>query len=356
MFNLLKCLVISLAIVSHAGYSSDNESSLYTKTLAKYEPKGEKVLVFIGQDNESVGGTDKWKNGYVDNVGVPAGITHYVYFTEDKKNDFGFTFDVGSVDGLNTETTWGAGPMCMKCYLESKTLKDTVVHLSISMEFGSEDEIAVGQHDHLIEELAQFLATYKSFPFLIRIGYEFEGSWNDYDAPNFKKAWVRIVDGLRQRKVDNFATVFASSRYYVDLKTWQEYWPGDNYVDWIGYSYWSSMDKEPVAFEFARQKGKPVFIAEITPRGIWLDKAGGSLIWFDWFEGLFHHVEKYSDVIKAISYINANWDEVPMWTGWGDTRIEVNKELKKRWLEKMAEDKYIHTTQGTYDLIGFEEN
>ena len=42
-----------------------------------------------------------------------------------------------------------------------------------------------------------------------------------------------------------------------------------------------------------------------------------------------------------------------MWDGWGDSRIETNPALKKRWLEKMAEKQYIHNTKGTYDLIGF---
>lgn len=137
------------------------------RPLANFEPKEDKVLVFVGQDNLSVGGNEKWQDGYVDHVGVPAGITHYVYFTENKTNDFGFTFDIGTVDGLNKETTWGAGPMCMSCYLESEKLQGAIVHLSISMEFGSEDEIAAGEHDHLIEELGQFLTKYQHVPFLI---------------------------------------------------------------------------------------------------------------------------------------------------------------------------------------------
>lgn len=349
-------LILVSALLAACGESElrTMEEQAPQRSLAKFEPKGDKVLVFVGQDNLSVGGTDKWQDGYVDHVGVPAGITHYVYFTENKTNDFGFTFDVGTVDGLNKETTWGAGPMCMSCYLESEKLQDSIVHLSISMEFGSEDEIAAGEHDHLIEELGQFLTQYQHVPFLIRIGYEFEGSWNDYDAPNFKMAWRRIVDGLRQKQIDNFATVFASSRYYIDRKTWDEYWPGDEYVDWIGYSYWASMDRAPTAFELAKEKGKPVFIAEITPHGFWFNKADGDLIWFDWFEGLFDHIEKYPDQIKAISYINSDWDSQPMWTGWGDTRIEINDKLKKRWLEKMATDKYVHSTEGAYSLIGFE--
>ena len=75
---------------------------------ARFTPKQGKILVFAGQDNESVGGTLKHRDGYVDNVGVPAGITHYVYFAEGWTNDFNRTFAKGKVDGLNSETEWGA--------------------------------------------------------------------------------------------------------------------------------------------------------------------------------------------------------------------------------------------------------
>jgi len=85
----------------------------------------------------------------------------------------------------------------------------------------SEDKIATGEYDHLIEELANFLRKYRSMPFLIRIGYEFDGSWNDYDPENFKLAWRRIVDGLHERDIDNFATVMASSRRHLSIETWE---------------------------------------------------------------------------------------------------------------------------------------
>ena len=340
----LYCLIISLFFTKFA---------LAEPKRAKFEPDNGSVLVFIGQDNVAVGGTKKWHNGYVDNIGIPAGVTHYVYFAEGIKNNFGFDLDKGTVDGLNRETTWGAGPMCMECYLQSEKLKNTVIHLSISMEFGSEDKIASGEFDHLIVELAEFLERYQDVPFFIRIGYEFDGAWNDYDAPNFKLSWRRIVDALNEKKLNNFATVFASSSPYLKMNKWLEYWPGDEYVDWIGYSYWANSIAPQVSLELARKKNKPIFIAETTPRGFWLNKTKNSLIWSDWFQILFDHIEANSDVIKAVSYINTDWDAQPMWDGWGDSRIETNPELKERWLEKMAEKQYIHHTKGTYDLIGF---
>ena len=325
------------------------------RTLAKFEPPQGKVLVFVGQDNESVGGTEQFRNGYVDHLGVPAGITHYVYFTEGKSNRFGAEFDVGTVDGLNSVTSWAAGPMCMRCYTESEKLDGTLLHLSISMEHDDEPAVAAGEYDHNIDELVAFLKEYNDRVFYLRIGYEFDGSWNSYEPEEFKAAWRRIVDKLRAEGVENFATVLAT--YSIDIadSVWEEYWPGDEYVDWIGSSYWSGGQFSSNIFEFARRVDKPVFLAEVTPRGFRTNESE-EMIWHDWFRYFFTMVEENDDVVKAIAYINADWDVQPMWEGrgWGDTRIEINEHLKERWLAKMAEDRYVHSVDGLNELVGFK--
>ena len=170
-----------------------------------------KVLVFAGQDNISVGGTQRYNNGYVDTIGVPAGITHYVYFLRAGQMDLDERFAKGSVAGLNSEVEWAAGPMCQKAYLDSPQLRKCVMHVSISMEGGGEVKVANGTFDHLIEEFVQFIVNYPDRVFYIRIGYEFDGSWNKYQPDSFAKAFRRIVDALRERKLTNYATVFASS-------------------------------------------------------------------------------------------------------------------------------------------------
>ena len=78
----------------------------FAQIQGRFAPSPGKVLIFAGQDNASVGGTSGHRNGYVDNISVPAGITHYVYFSEGWTNDFGKTFPMGHVAGLNTETEW----------------------------------------------------------------------------------------------------------------------------------------------------------------------------------------------------------------------------------------------------------
>jgi hypothetical protein len=330
---------------------------------AKFAPPPGKVLVFAGQDNASVGGTEKYRDGYVDNVGIPGGITHYVYFSEGWTNKFGRTFEEGSIGGLNKEIEWAAGPMHMKAYVDSPLLDRCVMHISISMEGNNEDKIADGSCDHLIEELVSFVRDHPQHPFLIRIGYEFDGKWNGYDPENFKGAFRRIVDKLREAKLTNFATVFASSSS-VKPGQFEEYDPGADYYEWVGYSWWNlgddrkpaldapSKDGQP-ALDFARKVGKPVFVAEASAKTHYFDKEEDKEVWNQWFEKFFQHIEENKDVIRAVSYINADWDSQDMWDGWGQTRIETAPFVKTQWQIKMADPMFINADDKPFEHIGF---
>jgi Glycosyl hydrolase family 26 len=320
----------------------------------RFAPPAGKVLLFIGQDNASVGGNSTYHDGYVDNVGVPGGITHYVYFSDGWTNKFGRAFNSGRVAGLNSETEWAAGPMNMKAYVDSPLLAKCVFHLSIAMEGNCEDRVADGSLDHFIAEFVAFIQAHPKHPFLIRIGYEFDGSWNGYDPENFKNAFRRIVDALRAARLSNFATVLASSGGEAAGK-FEEYDPGAEYVDWIGYSWWGGREQGKTALAYARKVGKPVFIAESTPRGRFLNKEDPATLWTNWYEKFFAHIEQNKDVVRAVSYINADWEAQDMWKGgkWGQTRVETVPEIKQRWLEKIAAPMFINAAQNPFEQIGF---
>ncbi|MGL5019963.1 MAG: glycosyl hydrolase [Luteolibacter sp.] len=342
--KLFTLLILACAAVLSTPARAEKEIT------GRFAPPAGKVLVFVGQDNASVGGTAKYKDGYVDHVGVPAGITHYVYFSEGWTNKFKRTFANGSVAGLNTETEWAAGPMHQKAYLDSPVLDPCIMHVSIAMEGNREDKVADGSLDHLIAEFVKFIADHPEHPFLIRIGYEFDGPWNRYDPDNFKKAFQRIVDALREKKLTNFATVMASSGMEGPGQ-WEKYWPGDEYVDWVGYSYWGNHGAQALAF--ARKVRKPVFVAESTPKGIFFDLEDHDKIWNRWFVRFFKHIDDNIDVIRAVSYINADWDSQDMWDKWGRTQIEKAPLIKERWLQKMAEERYINADDKPFEVIGF---
>ena len=244
--------------------------------------------------------------------------------------------------------------MNQKAYLDSPTLDRCVMHLSISMEGNSEDKVADGSYDHLIRELVDFVRDHPEHPFLIRIGYEFDGSWNDYDPPNFRKAFQRIVSALQDANLTNFATVYASSSGATPQQ-FEQYDPGPEYYDWVGYSWWGGERDGQAALDFARKVGKPIFIAEATPRGHFFDREDPQQVWDTWFQQFFTHIEENKDAVRAVSYINANWEGQDMWKGekWGQTRLETAPLLKSKWLEKMAEAQFVNAVDKPFDLIGF---
>lgn len=352
MENKMKKLILTSIVMLFGLSCAFAENARAKKDVrAKFEPPAGKVLVFVGQDNASVGGTADYTNGYVDNVGVPGGITHYVYFSDGWHSRHGYDMLKGAVSGLNSTMTWGAGPMNMKLYADSPKLKDCILHISISMEGGYDRQAADGKLDHLIDELGAFLKTYENRKFLIRIGYEFNTSHNNYDPESFKKAWIRMVDKWRAAGLQNFATVFASNGTEKYSK-WAPYYPGDEYVDWVGYSHFKDKKgtRGSACFKFAREHNKPVFIAESAPKGVFLDKADGPQAWAKWYEPFFQIIEKNKDVVRAISYINCNWDAQPMWNNWGNTRLEENDYVRKEWLKKMNQPQFINAEDKPVEL------
>jgi hypothetical protein len=323
--------------------------------LTKFEPPDGQVLVFIGQDNASVGGNSSYSDGYVEHIGIPAGVTTYAYMIEGGTNKFGYEFDAGHIDGLLTEVNWGAGPVCAECYLDSRQFSNSIIHISISMENDGEYLVANGTFDYLIDELADFLQTHGDHPFFVRIGYEFDTSTSDYDPENYKQSFRRIVDRLRARGINNFATVYAASSVSLGEYFWNAYYPGDDYVDWIGYSYWGEPPIYVGGLDFARQHGKPVIIAESAPLSNSVSMDEGEKIWQQWFIPYFQHILENIDVIKAISYINADWSSQVMWkrSGWKDTRLQSNDVIHEKWISVIEHPAFINGDDDVFGLIGF---
>ena len=107
--------------------------------LNKFEPAGEQVLFFIGQDNEGVGGNqvDGWQAGYLDSdlaQSMPIGVTTYMSIgpAEGGANAMPPPGDL-ELGGLTNNIDFGTGPICLQCYLDNSVFANTefAVHLSI---------------------------------------------------------------------------------------------------------------------------------------------------------------------------------------------------------------------------------
>jgi len=336
-------------------------------------------FLIIGQDLDAI-------RGYMgsDCCPTPDGLTAYIDFY-----DILTPKDFGGL-GLNTdgnpielELDWQAGPVSAWKTASEFGVDGLAIGLSITENDhpGDLGRLAAGELDAEIRQLGHFFSMIEG-PVWLRIGYEFDGAWNRgyHDTDKYKAAWRRIVDVLREEQVTNLKFVWQGAASTVDeiidggqnnIRNW---YPGDDYVDWMAFSWFMAPDetvnpelqsyapRTPIELaneilDFAREKGKPVMIAEASPQSldlnkktmanhapIWDGPAGENVvpmsddeIWSHWFAPLFQLMDNNDDVIRALAYINVHWDSQAMWgppyeSGyWGDTRLEVNEDIAARF-------------------------
>jgi len=75
---------------------------------------------------------------------------------------------------------------------------------------------------------------------------------------------LEAIGGLEEMGVQNVAYVWQSHGWEEPMERLEAWYPGDEYVDWCGYSFFSRW-AEANMIAFARKHNKPVFIAEATP-------------------------------------------------------------------------------------------
>jgi type IX secretion system substrate protein/glycosyl hydrolase family 26 len=224
--------------------------------------------------------------------------------------------------------------------------------------------------DHYIDTLAMGFKQHGK-PFFLRIGGEMNGAWNNYSPYAYPAAFRKLVLELRARGVDNFATIWcyepAAPEDYADSTSrgWKWY-PGDDVVDWFGIDVFPSRDFDPnepdtsrngqrtpkakseTFLKFAREKGKPVYIAETTAHSEHIipdaqdpNLDEGEKIWNHWFVPYFQFLENHPE-IKAFNYINLDWTPISKWSHWGDARLEINTYIREHWIAELSKPKYIH--------------
>ncbi len=315
---------------------------------AKYEPEDNQCYIFAGQSLEAVGGLDTYNNGYCDHFETPAGIT--VYMGLGKKGSL--------MSGLTKQENWLKGENQTNRYIQDDTFDDCMIAIGLSL-VGGEEPILKGERDTEIKTLGTWLNSLGERPIFLRVGYEFDGTaWNYYQKESYKAMYRYVKDYLDGMGVDNVAYVWQSKGWDTSSEEMEEWYPGDEYVDWCAYSYFAYPDTEMI--NFARSKDKPVMIAEATPafctgKGddeIYTDAdikkpEIADKIWNEWFAGLFKVIEDNGDTVKALAYINTDWYAQAMWINSKafqkiDSRIEMSPYVSDKWREKMQESRYLN--------------
>ncbi|MCK4749651.1 MAG: hypothetical protein KAT15_21500, partial [Bacteroidales bacterium] len=302
----------------------------------KYAPENGQQLLILGQDLGSVGGLDAYDSGYVDLLNhVPAGVTTYTGFP--------------GLGGLEIKDNWGAGDVHAEAYINDSTFNNSfiVIGLHIVDQLGS---IINGYSDFSIAALGEWIKA-QNRPVFLRIGYEFDGSWNHYDPEDYVAAWKYIVHHFDDLDIRNVSYVWqAAGTNTLNISKW---YPGDSYVNWVGYSHFDEPNPGQNIIDFAETHDKPIMIAEASPK-VDLKTGSGEDHWTNWYEPLFDRIYD-NNRIKALAYINAEWENQPMWTGqgWGDSRVQVNDAVKSNWQTEILKDSWVLASDRLFELLNF---
>lgn len=210
-----------------------------------------------------------------------------------------------------------------------------VIQIGLYMRYMLKEVVGGGLDGNIIK-LGRWIKNSKKDVYL-RIGYEFDNPENDYDSKEYVLAYRYIVNKLREMDIPNLYFVWHTIAWKD--KDWSGYnplkwYPGDQYVDWVGISFFDSKRDEErnEAAELARKIGKPLMIAESSPFNQYTDE--GKL---QWIKKLFEYSKKNN--VKFLSYINVNWDEIPLFkaNNYGDARLQNKPVLMKEWLKQVEE-------------------
>ncbi|MCL2458585.1 MAG: glycoside hydrolase family 26 protein [Desulfobulbus sp.] len=158
-------------------------------------------------------------------------------------------------------------------------------------------EILAGKWDAYIDGWAEAARQYGK-PLLVAWGLEMNGSWFPwsgnfygggkvigrkdgrplYEGPElYKQAYRYVIDRVRARKATNILWGFHANNFSSPRVAWNRmdsYYPGANYVDWLGLSVYGKMDRSEGWAEFVNMMAepyaeickldteKPIFVAE----------------------------------------------------------------------------------------------
>ena len=219
----------------------------------------------------------------------------------------------------------------------------------------------------------------------LRPGYEFNRFPTDiyYDRRLYARAFRRIVRRFRARGARNVAFVWSSANLNWGAPTgspfhtrspdswdFDAWYPGDDFVDWFGFSFWFPDDPDTLDPAQARRRHKPVLLAETTPAGYDLPRGrrfdlGGdhperltsAEVWRSWFAPYFRFIRANDDVVAAFHYIATNWRADPLWTNTppfigGDARLWKDPELLRRWTATLRHRRYLAGDRRLWSRLG----
>lgn len=225
--------------------------------------------------------------------------------------------------------------------------------------------ICEGTMDDQIALLIFYLERSRASKIFLRLGYEFDNPSFGYgdDPELYVLAFRKIVAECRARLSDDARgrVLFVWHSWAAPTATghFRDFYPGDDFVDWIGVSifqqvlpwspYWGGeVSDVGNVLDFAKERGKPSMIAESSPfGGIELKQTSRDAQhfmanndydhddWGRWFGKVLDIIDKYD--VDMWCYINCDWESQPMWhkVGFGESRLSTNPHVMSQWHEQI---------------------
>ena len=183
-------------------------------------------------------------------------------------------------------------------------------------------DILSGKWDAYITKFAKAAAAYGN-PVMLRWGHEMNGDWypwsgakNGNSAESYVRTYRYIHDIFTKNGADNVIWVWTpnnDSAPNIDWNRPEKYYPGDSYVDWVGFdaynwgksqswSHWTSVDEIFSSTYDMLQKnypGKPVLVGEFGCSSSGGNKAA-------WISDFFSKVKTKYPNIKGWIWFNVN--------------------------------------------------
>lgn len=320
-----RCIVLGVCIL----FSTGNVFPDSAGNSARFTPPEGKVLLIVGQYKEAI-------DTYIKELGhIPAGLMVYT--------------SVQRAEGIYEAFDHGGGAQHLQYEVEK--YPHAIMQAGLYMVDVLED-IVNGTYDDNLQKIGTWIKNTRR-PVYLRIGYEFDGPHNHYAPRQYVKAYRYIVDKFRAMGVNNVSYVWHSYANYTENPV-MDWYPGDEYVDWVAVSYFNGIEKylNRIA-DIGKAHHKPLMIAEATPCGVGVTY--GEYALERWFKPFFKFIDTYN--VKAVSYINCDWEALPMWQGqgWKDSRVEANPLIKQYWLEQVQKEKYLKSSPELYSLLGFTQ-
>ncbi|MEO8192374.1 MAG: glycosyl hydrolase [Gemmatimonadales bacterium] len=214
---------------------------------------------------------------------------------------------------------------------------ESVTHSNLPLrgkrDFHGLSGVARGDYDFYIDEWAKDAARFRH-PLFLRFAHEMNDPYRYPWGPqnNSKEeyiaAWKHVVGRFRAAGANNVIWVWSP---HVAYEYWDLYYPGAQYVDWIGtgalnygpIAYWSKWwrfdeifgQKYPQMSSF----GKPIMIAEIGSLAV-----GGNRE--EWYRAALDDLVKKHPAVRAILFFNKRNDQTVTsqkidWTIVGDSTL-----------------------------------